>query len=78
MRMAIRWLPVRKPWNSPWKISHSLTKPFSGGSAAIPSVPTNVITVLRGSRCTRPPSRSMSLVPVACSTTPASRNSSVL
>ena len=38
--MAIRWLPVQKPWNSPWKISHSLTNPFSGGSAAIPSVPT--------------------------------------
>jgi hypothetical protein len=30
IKMAIRWLPVRKPWNSPWKISHSLTKPLSG------------------------------------------------
>src|SRR6266705_1093335 len=48
IKMAIRWLPVRKPWNRPWKISHSLTNPFSGGSAAIPSVPANVITVLRG------------------------------
>lgn len=49
--MPIRWLPVRKPLNSPWKISHSLTKPFSGGSAAMPSVPTRVMTALRGFVC---------------------------
>ena len=48
--MPTRWLPVRNPWNSPWKISHSLTNPFSGGSAAMPSVPTKVITAERGSR----------------------------
>ena len=42
-RTPTRWLGIRKPWNSPWKISHSLTNPFSGGSAAIPNVPMNVI-----------------------------------
>lgn len=26
----------RNAWNMPWKISHSLTKPHSGGRAAIP------------------------------------------
>ena len=61
--MPVRWLPVRKPWNRPWKISHSLTNPFSGGSAAMPSVPTKAITDERGRRWTSPPSRSMSLVP---------------
>ena len=76
--MPTRWLPVRNPWNRPWKISHSLTNPFSGGRAAMPSVPTRVMTALRGSRWISPPSRSMSRVPVVCSTTPASRNSSVL
>src|ERR1700684_4246160 len=65
MRMAIRWLPVRKPWNSPWKISHSLTNPFSGGSAAIPSVPAKAITEALGIRCASPPSRSMSRGAVA-------------
>ena len=78
IRIPIRWLPVRNPWNSPWKISHSLTKPFSGGRAAMPSVPVRVMTALRGSRWIRPPSRSMSLVPAVRSTTPASRNSRVL
>ena len=76
--MPVRWLPVRNPWNRPWKISHSLTNPLSGGSAAMPSVPAKAITADLGSRCTRPPSRSMSRLPVACSVTPASRNSSAL
>jgi len=76
--MPVRWLPVRNPWNRPWKISHSLTNPFSGGSAAMPSIPAKAITAERGRRWIRPPSRSMSLVPAACSVTPASRNSRVL
>lgn len=49
IKIVTRWLPVRNPWNRPWKISHSLTNPLNGGSAAIPSVPANVITEARGS-----------------------------
>ena len=46
MRTPTTWLWTRNPWKSPSNNIHSLTKPLRGGSAAMPSVPTRLITEL--------------------------------
>ena len=45
-------------------VSHSLTKPLNGGSAAMDSVPTRKPSAVSGIHLIKPPSRSMSRVPV--------------
>ena len=59
-------------------VSHSLTKPLNGGSAAIESVPTRKASAVSGIHLIRPPSWSMSRVPVCVSTAPTPKNSSAL
>ena len=61
-----------------WKVSHSETKPFSGGSAEIATQPTSTAGAVSGMRWISPPSRSMSRSPVAVSTAPAPKNSRLL
>ncbi len=61
-----------------WNISHSDTKPLSGGSAEIAPQPTRHATAVRGMRWIRPPMRSMLFSPVAVSTAPATKNSRLL
>ena len=61
-----------------WKISHSETKPLSGGSAEIATQPTRKTKAVCGMRWIRPPSCSMSRSPVAVSTAPAPKNSRLL
>jgi hypothetical protein len=63
---------------SAWKVSHSLTKPLSGGSAAMAAEPTKKAAAVHGIRLTRPPSASRSRVPVACITAPAAMKSRLL
>ena len=58
--------------------SHSLTKAVPGGSADAASAPSPNAAVVTGITARSPPSASRSRVPVACSTDPAARNSSVL
>ena len=58
--------------------SHSLTNPFSGGSAAIATAPTMNKAPSTGKRRSSPPMRSRSWVPVAASRPPAPRNSNAL
>ncbi len=59
-------------------ISHSETKPLSGGSAEIAAQPTSMKKPVAGMRLSRPPSRPMRRSPVAVSTAPAPRNSRLL
>ena len=61
-----------------WKVSHSETKPFSGGSAEIATQPTRNAKAVFGMRWIRPPRCSMSRSPVAVSTAPAPKNSRLL
>ena len=61
-----------------WKMSHSLTNPLSGGSPAMAMAPTRKHVAVHGCRLMRPPSNSMSRVPVPCSTPPAAMNSRLL
>ena len=51
------------PWSRLWSSSHSLTKPHSGGRAQMARPATMNTGALRGSRLTRPPSRSRSRSP---------------
>ena len=59
-------LPI--PGSSDWKRSHSLTKPFSGGSPAMAREPIKKKAAVQGIPRIRPPSRFMSRVRVAWST----------
>ena len=61
-----------------WNISHSETKPLSGGSAEMAAQPTRNATAVCGMRWMRPPRCSMSRSPVAVSTAPAPKNSRLL
>ena len=61
-----------------WKVSHSETKPLSGGSAEIAAQPTRKAKAVCGMRWIRPPRCSMSRSPVAVSTAPAPKNSRLL
>ena len=61
-----------------WKVSHSETKPLSGGSAEIAAQPTRKTKAVCGMRWIRPPRCSMSRSPVAVSTAPAPKNSRLL
>ncbi len=56
-----------------WNVSHSLTKPLSGGSAAMAAEPTRKAAAVHGMRLISPPIASMFRVPVACRTAPAPR-----
>jgi hypothetical protein len=56
---------IRTFCNSAWKISHSLTKPLSGGSAAIAAAPNTKHAAVHGMRVISPPSTFMLRVPVA-------------
>ena len=58
-----------------WKVSHSETKPLSGGSAEMAAQPRRKVTAVVGMRWISPPKCSMSRSPVAVSTAPAPRNS---
>jgi len=70
-------VPVRL-WISPWSSSHSETNPLPGGRAAAASAPNATNAVVTGIRAASPPRRSRSRSPVARSTDPAPKNSSVL
>ena len=70
--------PEGSPWSRLWRSSHSLTKPHSGGRAQMARPATMNTGALRGSRFTRPPSRSRSRSPVACWSELAERNSEPL
>ena len=61
-----------------WKVSHSDTKPFSGGRAEIAAQPTRKQNAVCGMRWIRPPRCSMSRSPVAFSTAPEPKNSRLL
>ena len=61
-----------------WKVSHSETKPLSGGSAEMPTQPTRNTNAVCGMRWMSPPRCSMSRSPVAVSTAPAPKNSRLL
>ena len=61
-----------------WKVSHSETKPLSGGSAEMATQPTRNTNAVCGMRWMRPPRCSMSRSPVAVSTAPAPKNSRLL
>src|SRR5262245_8646339 len=61
-----------------WKVSHSETKPLSGGSAEIAAQPTRKTKAVCGMRWMRPPGCSMSRSPVLVSTAPAPKNSRLL
>ena len=78
MSGATRGTGLPMPGKSDWKSSHSLTKPFSGGSPAMASEPVKKQRAVQGSPRIRPPSRFMSRVCVAWRTDPAPRNSSPL
>ena len=67
-----------RPWSMLWRRSHSLTKPQKGGRAAMASPPTRKTVPLTGIRLRRPPSPSRSVLPVACWTELAERNSEPL
>ena len=69
---------IRTFCSSAWNVSHSLTKPLSGGSAAMATAPTRKHAAVHGMRFISPPSASMLRVPVACSTAPAPRKSRLL
>ncbi len=73
---SITGLPI--PDSRDWKRSHSLTKPFRGGSPAIERAPIRKSTAVHGSRRIRPPNRFMSRVPVAWRIDPAPRKSNPL
>ncbi len=80
-RVKARFRPAasrRVFWKSAWNVSHSLTKPLSGGSAAIAAEPTRKQAAVHGIRLTSPPIASMLRVPVAWTTAPAPRKSSAL
>ncbi len=64
--------------SSAWKVSHSLTKPLSGGSPALATAPARKQAAVHGWRLISPPSASMSRVPVPCRTPPAAMNSRLL
>ena len=66
------------PWISDCSSTHSLTNAVPGGSADAASAPSPNIAVVIGMTRRRPPRASRSRVPVARSTDPAARNSSVL
>ena len=61
-----------------WKVSHSETKPLSGGSAEMAMQPARKAKAVTGMRWMRPPRCSMSRCPVATSTAPAPKNSRLL
>ena len=61
-----------------WKVSHSETKPLSGGSAEMATQPMSTAAEVCGMRWIRPPSFSMSRSPVALCTAPAPKNSKLL
>ena len=61
-----------------WNVSHSDTKPLSGGSAEIATQPMRNKKAVCGIRWTSPPRCSMFLSPVELSTAPAPKNSRLL
>ena len=61
-----------------WKVSHSETKPLSGGSAEIAMHPVRNANAVSGMRWMSPPRCSMSRSPVAVSTAPEPKNSRLL
>ena len=61
-----------------WKVSHSDTKPLSGGSAEIATQPTRKTSAVCGMRWISPPRFSMSRVPLAFCTAPAPKNKRLL
>ena len=73
-RVKTRFCPTasrRMFWNSARNVSHSLTNPLSGGSAAIAAEPIRKQAAVHGIRLMSPPIASMFLVPVAWTTAPA-------
>src|SRR5262249_31917743 len=64
--------------NRPRYTSSSLTNPLSGGSQQRATAPSVNASAVQGIARERPPSLSISRVPVACTTAPAERNSSAL
>ena len=69
---------MRVFWSKATKVSHSLTNPLSGGSAAIAAEPTRKHAAVQGIRLMSPPIPSMLRVPVAWTTAPAPRKRRVL
>ena len=61
-----------------WKMSHSETKPLSGGSAEIAMHPARNVKAVSGMPRMRPPRCSMSRSPVAVNTAPEPKNSRLL
>ncbi len=61
-----------------WNVSHSETKPLSGGNAEMAAQPTRNTNAVCGMRWMRPPRCSMSRSPVAVSTAPAPKNNRLL
>ena len=61
-----------------WKVSHSETKPLSGGRAEIAAQPNRKVVAVTGIRRISPPRCSMSRSPVAVCTAPAPKNSRLL
>ena len=61
-----------------WKVSHSETKPLSGGSAEIATHPVRNAKAVSGMRWMRPPRCSMSRSPVAVRTAPEPKNRRLL
>jgi hypothetical protein len=61
-----------------WKVSHSETKPLSGGSAEIATQPTRKQNAVCGMRWIKPPRCSMLRSPVEVSTAPAPKNNRLL
>ena len=78
MSTAISGEATPIPGSSAWKSSHSLKKPFSGGSPAIATAPTRKQGPVHGIRWMSPPCRFMFRVEVAWTTEPAPRKSSPL
>ena len=71
----VRLSVVPKPARSAWYVSHSLTKPFSGGRPEMATAPIRKKNAVAGMRRIRPPISSMLRVCVECTTDPAARNS---
>jgi hypothetical protein len=69
---------IAGPSRIAWKVSHSETKPFSGGSAEIAAQPSRKVKAVVGIRWISPPRCSISRSPVAVCTAPAPKNSRLL
>ena len=75
---AVATPPAARPCTRACSSSHSLTNAGPSGNADPASAPSPNAAVVPGMPGRSPPSESRSRLPVACSTEPAARNSSVL